>query len=164
VDPAIKTESSAITLAKSHPIRNFLLHFLEMYLAMGIGMFAAAFAFAMIVSIWGMTWEAGRDRFPQLFLLAMTSGMTLPMAAWMRFRGHGWRTTNEMAAAMYVPGVIFIGLVSLQIMGVKPACSLYCALMTPLMLVPMLLRRQEYSRDHRHDSSAHRHSTSPDCH
>lgn len=164
MDTAIKTESSGITEAKSHPVRKFLRHFLEMYLAMGIGMFAAAFAFAMIVSTWGMTWVVGRDRFPQLFLLAMTLGMTLPMAAWMRFRGHGWRTTNEMAAAMYVPGIIFIVLVSLQVIDVKPACSLYCALMTPLMLVPMLLRRREYSQDHRHHSPAHQHSASPDCH
>jgi hypothetical protein len=33
----------------------------------------------------------------------MGVSMTVPMVAWMRYRGHGWQVTTEMAAAMVVP-------------------------------------------------------------
>jgi YHS domain-containing protein len=33
----------------------------------------------------------------------MGIAMTIPMAAWMRFRGHGWADCGEMSAAMLVP-------------------------------------------------------------
>lgn len=141
-----------------HPARNFIRHFVEMFVIMIVGMLAFATIFALIASIWGMTWLEGRDRFPQLFLLVITLGMTAPMVAWMRYRHHHTlRICSEMAAAMFIPGVLFIGLVSIHILKVGPACSLYCALMLPLTLIPMLLRRKEYIQDHRLHESQHQH-------
>ena len=36
--------------------------------------------------------------------------MTVPMIPWMRWRGHGWRSCLEMAAAMLVPAISVIAL------------------------------------------------------
>ncbi len=40
----------------------------------------------------------------------MALTMTVPMVAWMRYRGHGWRPCLEMAAAMFVPTFVAIAL------------------------------------------------------
>jgi hypothetical protein len=159
---SVSTAGVPEDISMRRPLLNFIRHGLEMFLAMFIGMFALAAIFTAIVSIWGMTWLQGRERFPELFLLAIALGMTVPMVAWMRYRHHTWRTSSEMAAAMFIPGIVFIGLVSLRVISVGPACSLYCALMIPLMLIPMLSRREEYSQDHRHHmSSIHQHHHHP---
>jgi hypothetical protein len=44
----------------------------------------------------------------------MGVSMTLPMVAWMRYRGHGWAPSSEMAASMMIPmaGVIALLAVS----------------------------------------------------
>ncbi len=80
-------QSSGQPVTRNHPIRNWLRHFVEMFLAMGIGMLLAVYLFRFIVSSGGFTSLEGREHFPQIYLLAMALGMTIPMAAWMRFRG-----------------------------------------------------------------------------
>jgi hypothetical protein len=72
--------------------------------------------------------------------------MTLPMVGWMRYRGHGWAPCMEMAASMFIPtaGVIALlwgGLVE----DVGTLLVIEHVAMLPSMLVPMLLRRDEYS-------------------
>jgi hypothetical protein len=46
-----------------------------------------------------------------MMLLSMGLTMTVPMVAWMRYRGHAWRPTNEMAASMLIPTVVTMALV-----------------------------------------------------
>jgi hypothetical protein len=71
---------------------------------------------------------------PALMLFAMAVTMTVPMVAWMRYRGHGWRPTGEMAASMFVPAFVAMALVSAGTAGgtgtlmsstsrCSPACS-----------------------------------------
>lgn len=84
-------------------------------------------------------------------LVEMAVWMILPMTAWMRFRGHGWRACIEMAAAMLVPTAI-----ALALLGTGVATDAHTLLMFehtamfPAMLVVMLLRRDEYTHDHDH--------------
>jgi hypothetical protein len=80
--------------------------------------------------------------------------MTVPMVGWMRYRGHGWQPSMEMAASMLVPtcGVIALlwsGLVD----DIGTLLVVEHAVMLPSMLVAMLLRRDEYTR---HQGHAHR--------
>ena len=63
----------------------------------------------------------------------------------MRFRGHAWRATNEMAASMVLPTIAVVGLLGLGIDDVATLSALQHGLMLPAMLVAMLLRREEYS-------------------
>jgi hypothetical protein len=71
--------------------------------------------------------------------------MTVPMVAWMRYRGHAWRPINEMAASMLIPTFGAIALVGTGGMTGGLAMIVEHVLMLAGMLVAMLLRRDEYS-------------------
>jgi len=76
----------------------FTWHFIEMYIAMGVGMAALAIGLGLLG--YG---NLGK-RLPEFYALVMAISMVIPMAAWMRFRmGHGWSRTTEMSAAMIIP-------------------------------------------------------------
>jgi hypothetical protein len=88
-------------------------------------------------------------------LLGMGITMTVPMVARMRYRGHGWQASNEMAASMLIPTAGAIGLLGAGL--VADAGALLMAehvVMLPSMLVAMLLRREEYS----HAAHSHPHA------
>ena len=82
----------------------------------------------------------------------MAVTMTVPMVGWMRYRGHGWQPSMEMAASMFIPtfGVIALlggGLVA----DVGMLLIIEHVVMLPSMLAAMLLRRAEYtSASHGH--------------
>src|SRR3954470_16532140 len=89
-------------------------------------------------------------------LAAMAVTMTVPMAGWMRYRGHGWMPTIEMSAAMIVPA---LGVIALLVGDVVTDAGLLMGLehvaMLAAMLGAMLLRRDEYTGHHAH---AHAHA------
>ena len=79
--------------------------------------------------------------------------MTVPMVAWMRYRGHGRRASNEMAASMLIPtaGVI----ASLWLLDdIGTLLTIQHIVMLPSMLLAMLLRREEYSHGAHHGRQA----------
>lgn len=133
-------EATAIHAGHEGHRSHFWRHFEEMVVAMVIGMLAGAAVFLTIVR---MTWDQALLRYPVQCLLVMSFSMTVPMVAWMRHRGHGWRSSSEMAAAMIVPVIPFICLAALHVIKGAP-CGLYCALTVPAMLAVMLYRRSEY--------------------
>jgi hypothetical protein len=72
--------------------------------------------------------------------------MTVPMVGWMRYRGHGWRPSAEMAASMLIPtfgvmALLWAGLLT----DIGALMTIEHLVMLPSMLVVMLLRREEYS-------------------
>jgi len=85
----------------------------------------------------------------------MALNMTIGMAVWMRYRGHGWAAIGEMGAAMFVPVVLLIGP---YLAGAISAAVLLVGmhvLMLPAMVVAMLHRRDEYAHDHhRHHATS----------
>lgn len=143
-----------ITTTKYHsvgPVGHFLRHLGEMILAMMAGMVASVAVLALIFStvlaatIWGMPRIEVLNQFAVLICLIMAVGMTVPMVAWMRFRGMEWRPIAEMAAAMLLPLVPIFGLLGLQLIPGARACGLYCVVMIPAMIVPMLFRLDLYT-------------------
>ena len=50
--------------------------------------------------------DRGSPRTPGTSYLLMAIDMSVGMAAWMRLRGHGWASTLEMCAAMFVPALL----------------------------------------------------------
>jgi hypothetical protein len=133
------------------PVGHFLQHLGEMILAMMAGMVASVAVLALIFStvlaatIRGMPRVEVLNQFAVLICLVMAVGMTVPMLAWMRFRGMEWRPIAEMAAAMLVPLVPIFGLLGLQLIPGARACGLYCVVMIPAMIVPMLFRLDLYT-------------------
>ena len=73
-------------------VRRFARHYAEMVLAMVVGMVVLGPPLGVVL---------GDDK--TLMLLNMGVSMTVPMVGWMRYRGHGRRSTAEMAASMVLP-------------------------------------------------------------
>src|SRR5207342_2037364 len=96
------------TAGKRH-ISPFWRHFLQMLAVMMVGMVVSAAIFLSIIG--AMTWEEVTTQYATTSLLVMAVGMTLPMAAWMLYRGMGWKNSYEMAAVMAIPAVPFLCLV-----------------------------------------------------
>jgi hypothetical protein len=120
----------------------FIRHYVEMLIAMfvGMGVFAGAAAAA------GFEVEG-----TELLLLWMAFTMSVPMVAWMRYRGHGWTPALEMTAAMFIPSFAAVGLLGAGLVEDEGALlGIQHAAMFPAMLVSMLLRRDEYSGAHAH--------------
>ena len=103
---------------KQH-VSPFWRHFLEMLAAMVVGMLVTGAIFLSIVGL--KTWDEVTLQYPTQALLAMAAGMTIPMMAWMLFRGMGRRNTYEMAAAMILPVVPFLCLVWFDV--TQSACA-----------------------------------------
>ena len=123
--------------------RGFLRHLAEMVAAMWVGMAVGSLVWGPILGAMGMTASEARLRYPEAYVFVMAFNMTVPMVAWMRHRGHGWRACLEMTVAMIVPGVLLLGAFWLGATD-GPACGLYCGLMIPAMAIAMLFRRKEY--------------------
>ena len=116
------------------PTLHFARHYVEMVVAMLLGMLVLGLPLATLIHA------------PALELLNMAVTMTVPMVAWMRYRGHGWQPAFEMSAAMFVPTFAAIGLLWAGIVEDEhTALMIQHVAMFPLMLVAMLLRRSEYT-------------------
>ena len=116
-------------------------HYLEMVAAMLVGM-AALGLLSVVADLSDRTWVE---------LVEMGAWMTVPMVAWMRYRGHRWRLCNEMALAMAVP---ILGALVLHwtdaVTDEDALLMLEHTVMFPAMLAAMLLRRDEYVGHHDH--------------
>jgi hypothetical protein len=120
--------------------RRFIRHYIEMIVVMVLGMVVLGAPVDALVH------TSGR---PGLMLAEMAVTMTLPMIAWMRFRGHAWRPCNEMAASMILPAAGAIGLLEARLVtGVGTLMVVEHAAMFASMLFAMLLRRDEYTSHH----------------
>jgi hypothetical protein len=130
----------------AHKTLHFIRHYVEMLIAMAIGMFALGGAFVVLLAPVGVDVGDWHTDAPALLLLGMAFIMSVPMVAWMRYRGHGWAPTWEMTASMFVPSIAAILL--LWTGAVEDSDTLLAiqhVAMFPAMLVAMLLRRSEYT-------------------
>ena len=135
--------------------RHFIRHYIEMLVAMGLGMLVLGVPAIGILSAAGTSTTDLRTDAPALMLLGMAVTMTVPMVAWMRYRGHGWAPSNEMALSMFIPTFAVIGLLwTGSVTDFGALMTIEHVAMLPAMLVAMLLRREEYS--------AHSHGTHAD--
>ena len=88
----------------------FIRHYVEMVLAMYAGMLLLGGLAGGLISMSGTTPEHVRDAAPEAFGLVMALNMSLPMALWMRHRGHRPRLIAEMSIAMLAPALAAIAL------------------------------------------------------
>jgi hypothetical protein len=146
------------TLTPTAPRRSaraFARHYLEMVMAMVLGMVVLGVPAAALLGLFGVTTAELHDDAPAVALLGMAVTMTVPMVAWMRHRGHGWRASNEMAASMFIPTFAVVGLLAAGIVSdFGAAMGLEHLAMLPAMLVAMLLRLDEYAAGHHHAATA----------
>ena len=119
--------------------RRFIRHYVEMVVVMFAGMALLWAPATLVVNTDG----------DAAMLATMAATMTAPMVAWMRWRGHDWQPTLEMAASMVIPTLAMLALLAADLvtdagvlLGVEHVAMLGG------MLVAMLARRDEYSHHH----------------
>ena len=78
---------------------------------------------------------------PALALVEMALTMTIPMVACMRFRGHGWRLCNEMAASMLILALGALALLSGGLVTDTAALGIEHIAMLPSMLRSVMIAR-----------------------
>jgi hypothetical protein len=125
---------------------HFWRHFLAMFGVMLAGMISSAAVFLTIVQ---QTWDEATVSYPTASLLVIAAGMSVPMGAWMLYRGMGWRNAIEMAAVMVLPVIPFLCLVWFGVTA-SAQCGLYCLISIVAMLGLMHHRHGEYSTGQPH--------------
>ena len=128
-----------------HPKRNFARHYVEMVVVMVGGMVVLGAPAGWLMGAFGTSWS---QLSPAMMVLVMAVTMTAPMVAWMRFRGHAWRPTAEMAASMLLPAFAAMALAWTVVTAVGTLMVVEHAAMLAAMLVAMLVRRDEYMGAH----------------
>lgn len=148
-------DSAGTRRRRGSPALNFARHYAEMVVAMVLGMVVLGAPLAALLGMGGIdvsTWETDA---PELLLLGMAFTMSVPMVAWMRYRGHGWAPAWEMTASMFLPSFAAIALLWVGLVEHTGALlTVQHVAMLPSMLVAMLLRRDEYSGHHGHAHDA----------
>jgi hypothetical protein len=133
----------------------FVLHFLEMLVAMMVGMGVFHLLTGKPEAAYRVLWYAG-----------MELSMIPPMVALMLYQRHGWRSSVEMAGAMLVGPAFFLACAQLGLHNYIPGLSrqtlfvLADATMFLGMLGAMLYRRDMYTGPHagHHDAVGMDHS------
>ncbi|SDK54540.1 hypothetical protein SAMN05428985_104441 [Nocardioides sp. YR527] len=145
-----------MTKTPRSPRLTFALHYLQMIVAMVVGMM-------VLYPLWMLaTGNQPADAWvhrTDVESLVMATTMVIPMAAWMRLRGHAWRPVVEMSAAMYAGFVVLFPFLWLGAIDADGLMLLGHVLMLLLMLAAMLARPGEYCGSHAH---AHHPHTSTD--
>jgi flagellar biosynthetic protein FliP len=129
--------------ARNAGLRHLLPHYLEMVVAMWVGMAVLGTIVRGALAAAGLAYSRGR--YPELAALEMTTTMAVGMGAWMRYRGHGWASTLEMCGAMFAPAIVLFPLLWLDAVAAGSLVTLMHVVMLPLMLVVMLWRRSQYA-------------------
>lgn len=129
------------TTRRPRSLRRFGLHYAEMVAVMFLGMYVLMAPAGWLFGALGTSWS---ELSPAMNVGAMALTMTVPMVGWMRYRGHAWRPSAEMAASMLAPtGAVMVALW----LGVASSGSVMVpehAGMLGCMLVAMVLRFDEY--------------------
>ena len=82
-------------------------------------------------------------------MLIMATNMIVPMAVWMRFRGHTWVGIEEMAGAMYLPFIVLFVPLWLGVLSPTGLMVIGHVLMLFAMAAVMWRCRDEYASHHR---------------
>jgi hypothetical protein len=138
----VETEHQDPTAGLSTQARAFLLHFLELQIAMGLG----ALMCYLVVHLISVSSSFATAYHPGTFLFAVGDVLflTMPVVAWMIFRGYGWRQSLEIAVAMTAP------VAAIMVLGPLTVYDYLTWLLTagyPAMCLGMLIYML-YRRDH----------------
>ena len=115
---------------------------MQMLAVMMAGMFVGAAVLVTLVD--AKTWDEVTTQYGTQALVVMAVGMTVPMTAWMLYRGRGRKNAYEMAAVMVLPVVPLLCLYWFDVTE-SAQCGAYCAVSVAAMLALMFYRRGQYS-------------------
>ncbi|MGY1621581.1 hypothetical protein ACI789_05225 [Geodermatophilus sp. SYSU D00965] len=130
------TQTPQHTASRGRRTWHFVRHYLEMVVAMVVGMVALG-------PVEELVWPGLDDRL-DVSVVVMATNMAIGMGAWMRFRGHSWRAVAEMSAAMYLPFAVLLAPYWAGAVSGGVLMTVGHVAMLPLMALAMLLRPAEY--------------------
>ncbi len=123
-------------------MKHFVRHYVEMVLAMFVGMAVLGLPLYAV----GSGWHELAIEAPAIGFLGMAASMTVPMVGWMRYRGHGRRANTEMSMAMFIPTFAVIGLIWADLItDTGVLMTIEHVAMLAAMAGAMLLRPAEYA-------------------
>jgi hypothetical protein len=126
--------------------RHFIRHYVEMVVAMFLGMAVLGLPAGWAMSAAGTSWSQLHTDAPAMMLFAMAVTMTVPMVGWMRYRGHGRQANTEMSASMFLPTFAVIALLWAGLVeDIGTLLVIEHVAMLLSMLGAMLLRPAEYA-------------------
>src|SRR2546421_507990 len=138
--PAATTLPAMTTTQLAHPTRStgrklarFVTHYVEMVVAMIVGMVALA-------PLWPAEWLVR----PDVRVMTMAIDMTIARALWMVIRRPSWPRTAEMSATMFLPFLVLLVPYWLDLVSAMTVMVAGHVIMFPLMLAVMLWRRADY--------------------
>jgi hypothetical protein len=117
----------------------FIRHYIEMVVVMFAGMIVLGLPGEAALHAIGSATSELRETARASVFLGMAFTMTVPMVAWMRYRGHRWQPTLEMAASMIIPTLAAIALLGVGAASFGALMGLEHVAMLLGMLVAMLL-------------------------
>ena len=128
------------------PVGRFGLHLLEMCMVMCAG--AAALSLAFFGAAYLLGYTDLLETAPELVVLVIALNLSLPMLAWMRYRGMAWEPTAEMAGSTMVVGLALIAAYWMDLVARDSLVEIQTSLACPVMLAVMLVRFRLYSGSH----------------
>jgi hypothetical protein len=117
-------------------------HFAEMVAIMFLGMGALGGLAELALSATG---SGLAEQSAALRVVVMGLSMTVPMVAWMAYRGHSKARNAEMAGSMILPTLLAAGMASAGVIDAGTALLIQHVVMIPAMLAVMLWRYDEYA-------------------
>jgi hypothetical protein len=144
---AVPSQSRFVAVRPARwPLVRFALHYGEMVAVMFVGMGVFAGALAVAGAALGFGLDDVESGAPASFLAGMGVSMTVPMVAWMRFRGHSAAANRAMAISMIAPTVAVLALLAAGFVSDSGTLlEIQHIAMFPGMLAAMLLHRSEYT-------------------
>jgi hypothetical protein len=127
------------------PTLRFTRHYVEMVVAMFVGMGVLGGPALLALGAAGSGWDQLEADAPAVLFLGMAVTMTVPMVALMRIRGHGWLPCAEMSLAMFVPTFAVIALLGMGVGDFHGLMAWEHVAMPVAMLGAMFLRPAEYA-------------------
>jgi hypothetical protein len=123
----------------------FLRHLLEfivvMIVAMYGGMLLVGPALSKVVALFGRGHALDGEGASILLMVAYMVG---GVVAWMAFRRYQWRAIIEVAVALLVPYIVFVGPFVMGTISAEAFTTAMHALMLSLMILAMLHQRGEF--------------------
>jgi hypothetical protein len=128
------------------PVGRFALHLLEMCMVMCAGAAVLSVLFFGSAALLGYTDLL--ETAPELSVFVIALNLSVPMLAWMRYRGMAWQPTLEMAGSTMVMGLALIVAYWMDLVARTSLIEIQTSLACPLMLAVMLARFRLYSGSH----------------
>jgi hypothetical protein len=128
------------------PVGRFGLHLIEMCMVMCVGAAALSLLFFGAAGLLGYTDLL--QTAPELVVLVIAVNLSVPMLAWMRYRGMAWQPTLEMAGSTMVVGLVLIAAYWMDLIARTSLVEVQTSLACPVMLAVMVVRFRLYSGSH----------------